>query len=57
MITKYRRTYRGYRGDSAMQMLFGAFILALVGILFGVAFADWMTGFDTLATIISEAMR
>ena len=50
-----RRRYRQH-GDRAQQALVWAVVGAL-GILIGIATADWLTGYDTLAGLLREVAR
>lgn len=50
-MTNYRRRHAPIsRGDRSMQALVGLFFFALLAALLGLAAADWMTGYDTLAS-------
>jgi hypothetical protein len=39
-----------------MQMLVGALVWGLLSTLIAIAWADWLTGYDTLSTLFNEAI-
>ena len=47
---------RRSRGTRAMQMLVGALVWGLLSTLIAIAWADWLTGYDTLSTLFNEAI-